>query len=396
MNGGTLCVVGGCGHVGLPLGLAFARAGMDVVALDTNGASVDLVNAGVMPFAEDEAPEVLTAVLASGRFRATTDRAVVADADIVLVVIGTPVDEHLHPDPLVVPLAVEALADHLRDDQLIVLRSTVFPGVTRMVHDRLRRIGCNNPVAFCPERIAQGMAFTELYTLPQIVSGTDEQAIERASALFRLLTEHIVVTEPEEAELAKLFTNTWRYIKFAAANQFFMIANSMGVDYDRVRAAITQDYPRATDLPGAGFAAGPCLLKDTMQLAASANNSFLIGHASMLVNEGLPAYLVDRMAERFDLHDKVVGILGMSFKAGSDDTRSSLSYRLRRVLRSRCAEVLCHDPYVTTDTELVDLPTVLARADVLVLGAPHAEYRDLKATQPVIDIWNLLGDGVLV
>ena len=107
--------------------------------------------------------------------------------------------------------------------------------------------------------------------------------------------------EPEEAELAKLFTNTWRYIKFAAANQFYMMANDRGLDFERIRQGIALDYPRAADLPGAGFAAGPCLLKDTMQLAAFSDNTFALGHSAMLVNEGLPLYLVSRLEESMPL-----------------------------------------------------------------------------------------------
>ena len=150
--------------------------------------------------------------------------------------------------------------------------------------------------------------------------------------------------EPEEAELAKLFTNTWRYIKFAAANQFYMIANDRGVDFEKVRKGLTQDYPRASDMPGAGFAAGPCLFKDTMQLAAFSDNMFGLGHSAMLVNEGLPLYIVSRLEKRFDLANLTVGILGMSFKAESDDIRSSLSYKLRRVLKFKAKAVLCDRP----------------------------------------------------
>ena len=121
--------------------------------------------------------------------------------------------------------------------------------------------------------------------------------------MFSHLTSVIVRVEPEEAELAKLFTNSYRYIKFAAANQLFMMANDFGLDYERIRHAVIEDYPRAADLPGPGFAAGPCLLKDTMQLAAFNNNNFALGQASMQINEGLPLYLVSRMAARFDLDD---------------------------------------------------------------------------------------------
>lgn len=392
----NLCVVGGCGHVGLPLAMAFARAGISVVAFDINPVAVDLVNSKTMPFDEPEAPAILSQIIDAGLFRASIDPSDVAKADAVIVVVGTPVDEHLNPDTQAVPDAVAALVPYLRDDQLLVLRSTVYPGVTRLVEERLTAHSMKTDVAFCPERIAEGKAFTELYSLPQIVSGRNPSAVARATELFGLLTESIVETTPEEAELAKLFTNTWRYIKFAAANQFYMIANEHGIDFEKVRHAITFDYPRANDMPGAGFAAGPCLFKDTMQLAAFNNNNFFLGHASMMVNEGLPMYLVDRMDRRFELKNLTVGILGMAFKAESDDIRSSLSYKLRRILRYKAANVLCTDPFVTTDPNLVSLEEVLAKSDVLVIGAPHSAYRTLKPKQAVVDIWNLLGNGVLV
>ena len=392
----NICVVGGCGHVGLPLAMAFARTGISVVAFDINPVAVDLVNSKTMPFDEPEAPAILSQIIDAGLFRASTDPAEVAKADAVIVVVGTPVDEHLNPDTQAVPDAVAALVPYLRDDQLLVLRSTVYPGVTRLVEERLTAHGMKTDVAFCPERIAEGKAFTELYSLPQIVSGRNPSAVARATELFGLLTDSIVETTPEEAELAKLFTNTWRYIKFAAANQFYMIANEHGIDFEKVRHAITFDYPRANDMPGAGFAAGPCLFKDTMQLAAFNNNNFFLGHASMMVNEGLPMYLVDRMDRRFELKNLTVGILGMAFKAESDDIRSSLSYKLRRILRYKAANVLCTDPFVTTDPNLVSLDEVLAKSDVLVIGAPHSAYRSLKPKQAVVDVWNLLGNGVLV
>ncbi len=396
MSVSSICVVGGCGHVGLPLALAFARSGVEVCAYDINEAAVAGVNNGVMPFDEPVGPQVLAEVLATGRFSASTDRTKVSGSEVVIVVIGTPVDEHLNPDTQAVPDAVAALVPYLRDDQLLVLRSTVYPGVTRLVEERLVAHGMKTEVAFCPERIAEGKAFTELYSLPQIVSGRNPSAVARATELFGLLTDSIVETTPEEAELAKLFTNTWRYIKFAAANQFYMIANEHGIDFEKVRHAITFDYPRANDMPGAGFAAGPCLFKDTMQLAAFNNNNFFLGHASMMVNEGLPMYLVDRMDRRFELKNLTVGILGMAFKAESDDIRSSLSYKLRRILRYKAANVLCTDPFVTTDPNLVPLEEVLAQADVLVIGAPHSAYQGLKPKQAVVDIWNLLGNGILV
>jgi UDP-N-acetyl-D-mannosaminuronic acid dehydrogenase len=251
-------------------------------------------------------------------------------------------------------------------------------------------------VAFCPERIAEGNAMTELFELPQIVGSRTPRGVERASALFGRLTSKLVVMTPEEAELAKLFTNVWRYVKFATANQLYMMANDQGLDFERIRQGLAADYPRAADMPAAGFAAGPCLLKDTMQLAAYNQNNFPLGHAAMAVNEGMPLYLVHRIEQQYDLASMTVGILGMAFKGGSDDTRSSLSYKLKRLLAFKADDVLCTDPHVTTDPDLHPLEEVLAKADLLLVAAPHPEYRELRTDKPVADLWNVLGAGVRI
>jgi UDP-N-acetyl-D-mannosaminuronic acid dehydrogenase len=386
-------VVGGCGHVGLPLAIAFADRGLHVGIYDVNESAVKLVESGELPFQEQGATEVLQRVLDAGRLSAGTDPAVIADADAVVVVIGTPVDEHLNPNPHVVARTLAETIRYFDHGQLLVLRSTVYPGVTKGVERLFAEHDLAVDIAFCPERIAEGKAMEELFTLPQIVSGRTQHVRDRAAALFRTLTDTIVELEPEEAELAKLFTNTWRYIKFAAANQFYVMANDHGLDFDRIRTALAQDYPRAADMPGAGFAAGPCLFKDTMQLAAFTDNSFVLGHAAMLVNEGLPLYLVTHLEKKYDLEGLKVGILGMAFKGESDDIRSSLSYKLKRILEFRARQVLCTDPYVTVDESLVPLDQVLAECDLLIVGAPHAAYRELQTELPVVDVWNLRGQG---
>ncbi len=384
-------VIGGCGHVGLPLAIALADSGASVLVYDVSERAVALVNDAVLPFDEPGADVKLKDAVTSGALRASTDPSVVGQAENVVVVIGTPVDEHLNPDPQAIPRALEVCAEYFSDGQLLILRSTVFPGVTGLVERMISTRGLDIDVSFCPERIAEGKAMTELYSLPQIVSGRDERIRQRAAALFGRLTEQIVEMEPEEAELAKLFTNTWRYIKFAAVNQFYMIADNRGLDFEKIRAGLSQDYPRAADMPSAGFAAGPCLFKDTMQLAAFNDNNFGLGHAAMLVNEGLPLYVVSRLDEEHDLSDLTVGILGASFKAGSDDTRSSLAYKLKRILAFRSRRVLMTDPYVTTDDDLVPLEQVLEEADVLIVATPHPEYRSIVTDKPVADVWNVLG-----
>lgn len=388
-------MLGGGGHVGLPLALSFADAGATVGIYDINQQTMNRIAAGEMPFMEHGADEVLARVLASGRLSFSASPRMLERTNEVVVVIGTPVDEFLGPSMTIFERTVDEIAPHLRPGSLVVLRSTVYPGTTEYVQLRLAERGCMVDVAFCPERIAEGHALEELHTLPQIVGADADAAGDRAARLFARLGAKTIRTSSKEAELAKLFTNTWRYMKFAVANQFLMIADQAGVDYTNVLHAIREDYPRARDLPGPGFAAGPCLFKDTMQLSAFTSDHFPMGQAAMQVNEGLPAYLVGAMERRYGrLRGKTVGILGMAFKAESDDTRASLSYKLRKLLTWAGATVLCTDPYVA-DSRLLPLDEVLRDSHVLVLGAPHAAYRSLDiGGRDVVDVWGAMDGGI--
>ena len=388
-------MLGGGGHVGLPLSLAFADAGLKVGIYDINAATLERIKSGEMPFRENGADELLPKILATGRLTLSDDATLLERTNTVIVVIGTPVDEFLHPSMTVFEKTVEAIAPHLREGALVVMRSTVYPGTTEYVAGQLADRGAKVDVAFCPERIAEGHALEELRSLPQIIGADDDRAAERATELFRNLGAKTIRTTSREAELAKLFTNTWRYMKFAVANQFLMIADQAGVDYTRVLRAIREDYPRARDLPGPGFAAGPCLFKDAMQLAAFTSDHFPMGQAAMQVNEGLPAYIVSALERRYgSLRGKTVGILGMAFKAESDDTRASLSYKLRKLLTWSGARVLITDPYVE-DERIVPLEQVVDESDILVLAAPHAPYKGLVVGgRDVVDVWGALGEGI--
>src|SRR4029077_6419049 len=226
--------------------------------------TLDRIAAGKMPFLETGADELLEEILPTGRLIFGSSGSMIERTDNLVVVIGTPVDEFLGPSMTIFEKAVDQIAPHLRTGALVALRSTVYPGTTGYVAQNLAARGCVVDVAFCPERIAEGHELGGLHSLPQ----SSGRAADRATKLFGRLASKAIRTTTKEAELTKLFTNTWRYMKFAVANQFFMIADQAGVDYDNVLRAIREDYPRAADLPGPGFAAGPCLFKDTMQLAA--------------------------------------------------------------------------------------------------------------------------------
>lgn len=393
-NSYDICIIGGCGHVGLPLGIAFANAGKKVVLYDIDQKAIDAISQGKMPFMEEGAEEILQAVL-NERLFMSSDKSVISQSYFVVIVIGTPIDEHLNPRFTLFKEFLSNIMEYLIDEQHVILRSTIFPGTSEKIKEYLLSNGKKTRVSFCPERIAEGKAMEELKSLPQIISSFDEESYKEAAGLFLNLTNDIIPLAPKEAELAKLFTNVWRYIQFSISNQFYQIATQYDLDYYKIFNAVTYKYPRTKSLPKAGFAAGPCLFKDTMQLAAYSNNNFFLGHAAMLINEGLPNFIVQRLKEKYDLNKKVVGILGMAFKGDIDDNRESLSYKLKKILQIESAQVLCTDPFVK-DGDLAGLEKTIKNSDILILGAPHTQYKEANidfTKKDVVDVWNFFGKG---
>jgi len=392
-----LTVVGGGGHVGIPLVLAFAEAGMTVNVNDRNEAVLATLRSGKLPFIEHGAAPLLSKALANNRLIFTASPSAISRRGPVIITIGTPVDEFLNPVQKTVQDCIDALLPYLDDGQLLILRSTVYPGTTAWLDAYLKRLGRQLKVAFCPERVVQGNGIKELGAMPQIVSGTSKEAEDEAVALFQKIAPELVVIKPLEAEFAKLFSNAYRYIEFAATNQFYMIAKSAGADYHAITQAMKHNYPRLKTLPRPGFAAGPCLFKDTMQLAAFARNQFGLGQAAMQVNEGLVLQLVDDLRRSYDISNMTIGLLGMAFKAEIDDTRASLSYKLKRTLLMFAREVLTTDPFVTTDPTLLPFDEVVDRSDMLILCTPHSAYAgaDLDG-KPVVDVWGFLKNANVV
>ena len=380
-----ICIIGGCGHVGIPLGLAFASKNFDVTLVDVNPKAVENINRAHLPFKEDGAEELLAAHVGRN-LRATADVEAVRRQDVVVFVTGTPVDEHLNPKIHDVMRVLNAYLLLLNRRQLIVLRSTIFPGVTRIVEETLKaKLGVAN-LAFCPERIVQGKGIEEIFNLPQLVSGVNKKAENAAAALFASIAPKIIRIKPEEAELAKLMTNAWRYLEFAIANQFYMMVEKQGLDFYRILEAMKEDYPRAKHFARAGLAAGPCLFKDTMQLSAFHNNEFFLGHSAMLVNEGLPNFLVSQLEAKMggSLKGKKIGVMGLAFKADNDDIRESLSFKVKKLLEMKMAEVLVTDEFVPGT---MPLGKFIKEAEGVILGVPHSAYRKLKIKKPFVDCW---------
>ncbi|MBT7611295.1 MAG: nucleotide sugar dehydrogenase [Bacteriovoracaceae bacterium] len=382
-----IAVIGGGGHVGLPLSLVLAEEGYQVTVIDIDETRLQDLRENKFPFLERGGEELLHKTKEFD-IQYTSDFSTISNQEVIIFTVGTPVDEHLNPSYNALYSALDTIKPHIRNGQTFIMRSTLFPGTSDRIKALLKKDGFDVGVSFCPERIAQGYAIEEIRSLPQIISGDSEKSVAIAKQIFGKIASSVVEVSIEEAEIAKLFTNTWRYIKFSIANQFYMLAEEKGLDFGKIHNAITYNYPRANDFPKAGFAAGPCLFKDTMQLAAYSRNNFHLGHSAMLINEGLPNFLVEKAKKITSLEGKNVGILGMAFKPNNDDFRESLAYKLKRLLEYENAEVYCTDVYIK-DPRFVNLNEMMERCDVIFVGCPHNEYRELNMTgKLLVDCWD--------
>jgi UDP-N-acetyl-D-mannosaminuronic acid dehydrogenase len=383
-----LAIIGGCGHVGLPLGVMLASVSdISVVLVDIDRERIKTVNEGIMPFQEDGMEPVLKSVAGKNLF-ATNDIETIRDADVVVTVVGTPIDRHLNPLLKEINHHVDETVDRMKDGALLILRSTLYPGISRLVYDKIKAKKRNVHLAVCPERILQGKAFEEMVALPQIVGAFEEEAEKAAAEFFLLLTPNVIFVDPLEAEFGKLMVNAWRYLEFAISNQFYILCQRQGLDFYRIYDAFQYDYPRMKSRAKAGLTAGPCLLKDSLQLSAYSNNLFTMAQPGMVVNESIPNYIIEQLLP-LGLKDKNVAILGMAFKGNCDDTRDSLAYKLKNLLQVYAGKVLCTDPYVQEDAELVPLDVAIEQADIIVLGAPHSLYSELKfaKNKVVVDVF---------
>ena len=389
MKNNKITVVGGAGHIGLPLSIVFANKGFDVAVLDKNLQAIESAKKGIMPFKEKDGNKNLKKALKK-KIKFYSKPSKFISNSTVVITVGTPVDDFLNPDMGQIKDCIDTLVPYLKKNQLIILRSTVYPGTSEWLYKYLlKKKKCD--IAFCHERVIQGYTFDEIEKLPQIIAANSKKSEKRATDIFSKISKKIVYSSLKEAEFSKLFSNAFRYTQFAVANEFYMLADKAGLDFNKIRKITKDGYPRAESMPSAGFAAGPCLLKDTMQLLSFSRNNFSLGNSSMLVNEGLVLYLIDKLEKKYNLKNKNVGLLGMAFKAESDDTRSSLSYKMKKFLSTKVKKIICTDPFVKTDKNLSSLENTIKESDILILCVPHKKYRKLNIkNKEIIDIWGHL------
>jgi UDP-N-acetyl-D-mannosaminuronic acid dehydrogenase len=376
------------GHVGLPLGIFLADKGFSVLLYDKNEKNLEIVSKGKMPFIEYGADKILKKNL-NKKLYVTKNYNEVFLSENIIITIGTPIDEYLNPKLNQFVNIIKNLSLKLKKDHNIIIRSSVYPGTMEIINNILKKKKLKN-ISYCPERIVQGYAIKELANLPQIISAFNKSSEKKAINIFSKISKKIIITSIIEAEMVKLISNSWRYIQFASANQFFMICSQNNINFDRIRKIMTDSYSRGEGLPSAGFAAGPCLLKDTMQLYSFSKNIFSMGNASMLINEGMPTFVINQLKNKFNISKKKIGILGMSFKANIDDKRDSLSYKILNLIKHDCKKVYCSDEHIK-DEKFISKNILIKKSDIIIIATPHNEYKNLKIPKNkfLVDIWSL-------
>lgn len=380
-----IAIVGGAGHIGLPLGILFANKGKNIVLYDKDKKNVDKINDLQMPFMEQGGSKLLKKN--KTRIFATTDKKYLKDVKIIIICIGTPV-KNSKPDLVFFFKMFNEVKKYLNPKNLLVIRSSIYPGTCLKIQKFLGKNFKN--ISYCPERVVQGQSIIELPKLPQIISGLSKKSINQSKKLFQKICKKTITTSILEAELIKLFSNAWRYINFSISNQFFTICDEFGINFKDLRKNMIEGYDRNKSLPKAGFAAGPCLYKDTAQLNAFLKNSFTLGTTATKINQGFPKFIFTKMSKKFkkNLKSKKIGILGAAFKSNIDDIRDSLSIELFNFLKKKGLKVNISDDYVKMK-EMISAKKLVKQSDIIILGVPHSSYRKIKIPKKkyLIDSW---------
>ena len=385
----NISIIGGAGHIGFPLGLILSSKGFKVSLIDKNKNNIKKINNGEVPFLEENSKKLLTDMRKKKRIYATDQINEISKSKYIIICISTPITNQLNPNLKSFINFFHQLKKKIKKDQIVIIRSSIYPGICEKVYKIIEK-KCKN-LSYCPERIVQGKSIVELPKLPQLVSGKSKKAILESGKLFKTICKKIIYTKVIEAELIKLFSNAYRYINFAISNQFYMICQNQNLNFFKIRNIMREGYMRNANIPESGFTAGPCLLKDTMQLSSFYNHRFKLGHAAMSVNEGIPIFIIKELQKKFDLRKKTVGVLGLTFKAETDDIRDSLSIKLVKLLELKKIKTLQSDEFYKNKKN-ISKNDLVKKSDIIILATPHKAYKRLKIkkNKTVVDIWGLI------
>lgn len=397
-----ICVIG-CGRVGLPLALSLKEKGLDIVGADINEEMIQKVNSGIMPFKEPGYEDLVKTFKIINIEKENYPK-----AEAYIITVGTPLREHIETDLSQVTAVINTLISKIDiKDKLIILRSTVAPNTTNYIKEYIERktgysLGEDFYLSMCPERLAEGKAYEELLELPQIIGSYDNISFEKANKIFSKFGVSILKSSPEEAELAKLFCNIYRYIDFSISNYFMYICKKFKIDIHTLLNLAKKDYPRMAGLKSPGFTAMTCLRKDFGAVNEFFPQTDIILQAYK-INEFVPKMLVDAIED--EIKDKVVGILGYTGKKDVDDTRDSLSPKLIRYIKKQLPlKILIGEPnlpYSYYEDKFNNysfnnehFEQVIKKSKILFIATNHSEFykinKDLFEGKIVIDVWNIL------
>lgn len=379
-----ICIVGGGGHVGFPLGLMFASKNNKTLLYDINNNVLNKIKKGLVPFKEEKAKLYLKKFKKNIFF--STDFEDIAKCKFIIICIGTPVNKFtLAPDLKAFYEFIYKLKKKINKNQHIIIRSSVQIGSIKKIY----KILSTKNITYCPERIVQGRSIHELPILPQVISGYSNNSMHIVAKLFKKICKKIIFTSVVEAELIKLFTNSYRYINFSISNQLYMMSERLGINFEKLRKNMRDGYERTFAMPSAGFASGPCLLKDTLQVSYFFKNSFTLGDDAVKINENLPNFIFKNLKKKYNLNSRTVGVLGLSFKAETDDIRDSLSLKLIKILKKNKIKFLQSDEYYKNKCN-VSANYLVKKSDIIIICVPHKKYKTLKIPKKkvVINTWN--------
>ena len=386
INKRKISIIGGAGHVGYPLGLIFSSKGFEVNLIDKNLKNSNKINLGKSPFLEEGSEALLKKMLKKKRIKASQELKSVLESKYIIICIGTPIDNNLSPEIKKFLNFFKELRKYLKKNHHIIIRSSVYPGICEKVYNIIK--DKNKNLSYCPERIVQGKSIKELPNISQLVSGKNITSIRESANLFKKICKKIITVEIIEAELIKLFSNAYRYVHFAISNQFYMICRDQGLNFFKIREIMKDGYKRNAHIPMSGFTAGPCLLKETMQLSSFYNKKFSLGHAAMNVNEDMPKFIYNDLKKNIDLKHKTIGLLGLTFKADCDDIRDSLAIKLLKFLKNKKIKILYSDEYYFMKGSITK-KKLIEKSDIIIISTPHSSYKKIKIPKKklLIDIW---------
>jgi UDP-N-acetyl-D-mannosaminuronic acid dehydrogenase len=385
----NLCIVG-MGRIGLPLAVSFAAKGVKVIGVEKRQEILQILRSGKTYFYEPGMQETLDKGIEAGTISFTSDNEFTFEnCQIIIVAVGTPLKENLLPDMSLIADVLSKVSKQADNDSVIILRSTLVPGITEnRLLPQIKRMNSSLRVAVCPERIVEGSAIKEIEELPEIIGVDDENVGNIVKELFLLLSPNkkIAITNTKTAEAAKVFTNVYRYVTFALANEFALIAESLNIDAKETIELANNGYTRSK-IPVPGPAAGPCLRKDALFLS---NNSVLnLTKVAWLINESIPLHIIETIQNTYgNIFGKKIGVLGKAYKANVDDARDSPAVRLIEELELKGAEVLSYDPYVPSSNTMEEVLS----AEIVILAVNHSYFEKitaemLKRSKIVYDVW---------